>query len=162
MKAENINLNSGTIKFFKYKISEKIENERVRPIIYDISNYSDYKGNVIWIHKVITKQNFNIEDVLKEYIEKEYDKQTLLFTQAGALSLVPEAYGSIKDGLEGIRIEKEHLYKADFWNIIFNNIPTKSYGNSDICIYIDDYSDKNFILNNIGTQEEGKLINRLK
>ena len=162
MKADKINLNSGYVKIFKYKIDKKIINDRVKPLIYDISNHSNYIGNIIWIYKVSTKQNFNIEDVLKEYIEKYYDKESLIFTQAGTLSLVPEAYGPIKNGLEGIRIEKEHLYKADFYNIIFNTIATKSYGNADTFIYIDDYSDKKFIQNNIGTQVEEKLINRIK
>ena len=161
MNANKINLNSGSLKVCTYKKEGITSETRVRPVIYDIYNHSDYEGNINLIMKASVKEEHSIEDLLKEYIEKEYDKESLVIVIAGTLSAIPEA-GSILEGLDGIRIEKEHLYKADFWNILFNPIATKSSSNSDICIYIDKFSDENFIKKNIGTIEEGKLIRILK
>lgn len=161
MNVNKINLDSGSLKVCTYKKEGITPETRVRPVIYDIYNHSDYEGNINLIMKASIKEGHSIEDLLKEYIEKEYDKESLVIVIAGTLSAIPEA-GSILEGLDGIRIEKEHLYKADFWNILFNPIAIKSSSNSDICIYIDDFSDKNFIKKNIGTIEEGKLIKLLK
>lgn len=161
MNVNKINLDSGSLKVCIYKKEGITPETRVRPVIYDIYNHSDYEGNINLIMKASIKEGHSIEDLLKEYIEKEYDKESLVIVIAGTLSTIPEA-GSILEGLDGIRIEKEHLYKADFWNILFNPIATKSSSNSDICIYIDNFSDENFIKKNIGTIEEGKLIKILK
>ena len=158
-----INLNSGSLKIFTYKKEGITFNTKIRPVIYDIYNHSNYNGKINFIVKAFAKKGYTTEDLLKEYIEKEYDKESLIIAIAGALFAIPEAGPiSISKGLKNIEIEKGYLNKAGFKNILFNPIATKSSGNSNIYIYIDDFSNENFIKENIGTIEEGKLIKILK
>ena len=161
MKVNKLNLKSGSLKICEYKPSDKHMGNRIKSVVGDIYNKTDFDKSIIWIFKVSAKENYNIEDVIKEYINTEWSKNTLLFAQAGTLALIPEA-GNIVDGLEGIKIEKEHLYKSEFYNIIFNRLASRSYGNNDIFIYLDDFSDAEFIKKYIGTEEENKLINRIR
>lgn len=161
MKVNKLNLKSGSLKICEYKPSDKHMGNRIKSVVGDIYTKTDFDKSIIWIFKVFTKDNHSIEDVIKEYIDTEWAKNTLLFAQAGTLALIPEA-GNIVDGLEGIKAEKEHLYKAEFYNIIFNRLASRSYGNNDIFIYLDDFSDAEFIKKYIGTEEENKLINRIR
>lgn len=158
-----INLNSGSLKIFTYEKEGITFNTKIRPVIYDIYNHSNYNGKINFIIKASFKEGYTIEDVLKEYIEKEYDKESLIIAIAGALFAIPEAGPiSITEGLKNIEIEKGYLNKAGFKNVLFNPIAIKSSGNSDIYIYIDNFSNENFIKENIGTIEEGKLIKIIK
>jgi hypothetical protein len=160
MKAEKIDLKNGYIKICEYEPNDKL-NIRVRSVIGDIYNVSNFDKNIIYILKVGCSGGFTISDVITEYIDKEWKKNSLIITQAGTLAPIPEA-GSIIDGLEVIRLERELLHKASFYNIIFNRVAVNSYGNSDLFIYYNNKISDSFIKNNIGENEDGKLINRLK
>ncbi len=161
MKAEKINLKNGSIKICKYEPKDKF-NQVLKSVIRDIYSFTDFTKNINYIFKVNCNSNNTIVEVLKEYIETKWDKDSLIITQAGTLSPIPEA-GNIIDGLESIRLERELLYKADFYNIIFNRVAINSFGNSDLFIYYNnDKIADDFIKNNIGENEDGKLINRLK
>ena len=154
--------------YYNQQIDHNFSNWQLK-MIYDmcqeaiIYNHSNYNGKINFIIKASFKEGYTIEDVLKEYIEKEYDKESLIIAIAGALFAIPEAGPiSITEGLKNIEIEKGYLNKAGFKNVLFNPIAIKSSGNSDIYIYIDNFSNENFIKENIGTIEEGKLIKIIK
>ena len=161
MKAEKINLKNGYIKICEYTPEDK-SNPRIRSVIGDIYSITDFDKNIIFILKASCNNNKDISDVIREYTETKWDKNSLIITQAGTLAPIPEA-GNIIDGLESIKLERELLHKVDFYNIIFNRVAINSFGNSDLFIYYNnDKISDNFVKNNIGTNEDGKLINRLK
>ena len=164
MKVSKIsNLKSGSLDVCQYNKEgfNKIKGRLTKAIIYDIYNKTDFSKDICFIATVSPKDEYTISDVIKEYIDKSWGKNTLILTQAGTLSNIPRT-GKLNDGIDAINKEKDELYKANFVNIIFNQVANLSYGNTDIFIYIDELSNKEFITNNIGLNEDNKLINRTK
>lgn len=162
MKASKIdNLKSGVLKVFQYN-KDGFESFGIRvskKLIYDIYHNTNFDKDICIIVKVIPKDNNSISDVIKEYISKSWGNNTLLIAQAGTLSMIPEM-AKINDGINAINSEREELYEAGFYNIILNQI-ARTCGNPELFIYMNDLS-KKFIENNIGTNEDNKLINRFK
>ena len=135
MKALSRELSTGKIKVLIYKKDDIKSMTYIKGLIKDIyNNAEDFNGKITWIQDIKPFENYNIEDVLKEYIENYIQNKTLFFIQAGILSGIT-GYPTVEDAKSIIKTEKQIFLKNGFLNIIWKRCMRNTFGNSDICLY---------------------------
>ena len=145
----------GKLRAVKYLPSD-FKTTKLRGLITDIfNNLPEFSTDIVFIIKASAKEGYTITDILSSFMKKSgYVRKSLVFTQAGILSNVPESVEiKISDGVKMIDVERKYIKDAGFKNIIFNRRMSLTFGNPEIFIYKNSISDE-FINSNMGTDEK--------
>ena len=137
---------SGRVKIIIYTKSDLNKSRMLRPVLKDlINNVPNFSTKIAWILKVIPQSGHTMNEVIKDYLNEFAGDKTLFLTQAGTLSPVT-AYEyedkNLSDNI--IMLEFNDLIDCGFNGIVWNRCMGKSYGNTSICIYMND-GGKSFI-----------------
>lgn len=148
----------GTIKGYVYCKEDYDPKIAIRPVIADIFEYADCEDDmsIAFITEAIPEGEYTLEHLLDNYTKSS--QNAYIMCQAGTLEPGLNAFGTVQKALEHIESEKGYIMNAFFYNIIFNRRMSRSFGNTNICIYDNDVVE-DFIDKNMG---KGKIINRVE
>ena len=140
MNAITRDVKSGRVKLIVYTKTDLNKSVMIRSVLKDlIRNVPDFTTKVAWILKVIPDKDHTIKDVLNDYVKENVGLKTLFFAQAGTLSTIPASdYTDKKTSCKVITDEFNTLIDCGFNGIIWNRCMSKSYGNINICLYMND------------------------
>ena len=152
MNAITRDVDSGRVMLIVYTRTDLAKSVMIRTVLKDlIRNVPDFSTKIAWILKVIPNNGHTTKDVLNDYIKNNVGSKTLFFTQAGTLSAIPASdYKDDKASAKVITDEFNTLIDCGFNGIVWNRCMGKSYGNSTICLYMND-GGKSFVEKYTGT-----------